>query len=174
MDNTFNNKNIIISDPNTFSIDTINIEFLKSIEKEVNIELPNKSYTFYPLYGTNDIYPKIEFNRKDSVGYIKQKNSSKWFYDDEVDFDYLKQSLFTVKRPRVVWFTYPREGEFIVQKYIGQNIEGVMKIDNNTLYLVYSHNGLKWSSNINDATKFVFDKIKWSSFSWIKLTKNNI
>jgi hypothetical protein len=83
--------------------------------------------------------------------------------------------LYDIKQPLTVWFQYPREREFIVYKLLGYSVEAVVKKqydkEYNIAYLNYLEVNnkiyMKWTRNVNEATKFHFDKIKWNEISWI-------
>lgn len=177
-----NIHNLMVSvpmDPNTVHIPDLKIEFLKDFNKEYNEIFINKTYSFAPLLNTNGVYPKVEFERKDPFGYIKLKNSNLWLHDENnrLFFDYIREGDFTYRQPLVLWFQYVRERECILFKYLGYNVESTIKKKydklTNIAYLNYKEiNGktyVKWVDNINDATKFSYDKIKWNELGWIKL-----
>lgn len=177
--NIYNINVPVPQDPNTYHINDIKIQFLKDYKKEYNEVLTSKSYQYAPLLNTSGIYQVVEFNYKDSNGYIKLKDKDMWLYeiDDNLFFDQIKQGLYSVKQPLPIWFQYPREREFIVYKLLGYSVEAVVKKEYdyqyNIAYLHYKEiNGkifMKWTKNVNDATKFHFDTIKWADVSWFKL-----
>jgi hypothetical protein len=178
--NTFNLMVTVPADPNTYKMDDLFIEFPKSYKKEYNEMQPNVSYSFNFLYGTNDIYPMVEFRRKDSMGYIKMKNKDLWFNDDEkkgVYFDIIQCGEFSYNQPKVIWFQYPRESEVIIFKYLGYGLDSIIKERvrgiTNVMYLSYKQDSknvyLTWVPDIDDATKFIYDTIKWNELGWIKL-----
>lgn len=168
------------TDPNTYHLKDIPIEFIKDYQKEHNPILPNMSYNFQTLDHTNNTYPKVEFQRKDPVGYIKLKNSSKWFYEDKSDFDFIRCGNFASLQPIVVWFEYVRENEVIAYKLVSNDIkrknrdyQSKEQSFSNVKYLHYEYKNnqvkLSWVNNINLATKFIYEKVKWSDEGWIKL-----
>lgn len=182
-----NIHNIIVPvppDPNTIHIPSAQVEFLKNFTKEYNEIFINKTYSFSPLLNTNGVYPKVEFPRKDHFGYMKLKDSELWLHDENnrLFFDYIRKGDFTKRQPLPLWFEYVRERECIAFKFLGHNVESTIKkkYDKfmNMAYLNYKEiNGkifLKWVENRNDATKFVYDKIKWNEFGWIKLYDKDI
>ncbi|QKF94536.1 hypothetical protein QKU48_gp1078 [Fadolivirus algeromassiliense] len=178
-DNIHNVMIPVPMDPNTVHIPSLSIEFLKDFKKEYNEIFTNKPYTFAPLLNTHDVYPMVEFERKDLFGYIKLKNSDLWLHEDgnNLVFDRIKCGEFTERQPLVLWFEYIREREIIAFKYLGYNVESTIKkkYDKlmNIVYLNYKEdNGkiyIRWVDNRNDATKFAYDKIKWNEWGWIRL-----
>ena len=177
-----NIHNVIVPvpfDKNTYAIKDLNIEFMIGFKKDYNEFLTNKLYNYQPLVDTDGAYPKVEFERKYPMGYIKLKNRDLWLHekDNNVFFDVIKCDVFTEKQPMVIWFEYVREREVIAYKYLGHGIESIIKKTydklTNISYLNYKQVGdqiyINWVNNINDATKFSYDKIKWNEFSWIKL-----
>jgi len=177
--NIFNTIVPVPPDPNTYFIDDLHIEFKKTYKKDYNEYSPNKLYSFMPLLNTNNIYLPVEFNRKNSVGYIKLKDRDLWLQDDDkkIYFDIIRFQDFDYKQPKIIWFQYTREQELIIYKLLGYHIESTLKKDfdklTNIAYLNYKQDNnkiyIKWVDDVNDATKFIYDKIKWSQMSWIKL-----
>ena len=178
-DNNFNTIVSVPPDPNTYFIDDLKIEFKKTYKKEYNEINSNRLYKFMPLYNTNNIYLPVEFSRKDTVGYIKLKDKELWFQDDgkNIYFDVIRFGDYNYKQPKIIWFQYTREQELIVFKFLGSGVESILKKEYNGLtnmsYLNYSQDKdkvyMKWVDDVNDATKFIYDKIKWDQMSWIKL-----
>lgn len=177
--NIFNTIVPVPQDPNTYFIDDLHIEFKKTYKKEFNEAYANKSYSFRPLLNTNDIYLPVEFNRRDTVGFIKLKGEELWFQDDgkKLYFDIIRYEDYSFKQPKIIWFQYTREQELIIFKYLGYNVESILKKEyekqTNMAYLNYKQDNnkvyMKWVRDVNDATKFLYDKIKWNELSWIKL-----
>jgi hypothetical protein len=174
--------NIIVpvpNDPNSYHINDLNIEFLKGYKKEYNEIFTNKNYRYAPLLNTHNVYPVVEFSYKDPNGYIKKKDSDLWLHeiDGNLLFDHLKPGLFTTRQPLVLWFQYTREREFIVYKLLGYNVEALVKKtydhQQNIAYLNYRQDGdkifMRWTRNVNAASKWRYDKIKWNEIGWIKL-----
>lgn len=179
--------NIIVPvpfDTNTYAIKDLNIEFMIGFKKEHNEFLINRLYNYQPLENTNGAYPIVEFERKYPNGYIKLKGKDLWLYekDNKPYFDLIKCGDFAEKQPMVIWFEYVREREVIVYKLLGYNVESVMKKTyeklKNQSYMNYKQIGdgiyINWVDDINKATKFSYDKIKWNEISWIKLHDKNI
>ena len=180
-DNTYNIIFPVPLDENSYKIDDLIIEFMSDFKKEYNETMTNRSYSFQPLLNTDGVYQKADFLRKTPFGYVKLKNQDLWLYENPVTrklvFTPVQCGLYTKKQPYVFWFEYTREGEFIVYRYLGYNLESIIKKTydrvNNLQYLNYKQEGnnayVKWVNDVNLATKFYYDKIKWNEFSWIKL-----
>jgi hypothetical protein len=178
-ENIYNIQIKVPDDLNRYFIGDLAIEFVKSYKKEYNEFLTNRLYNYSVVTDTDDIYQKVEFQRKDPNGYIKMKNNDKFLYGDNNNllFNHIKYGDFSQIQPLVVWFEYIRDREIIVYKYVGYNVESIIKkkYDNksNILYLYYNQTNGKinmyWVNNINDATKFYYDKVKWNQLGWIKL-----
>lgn len=172
-------------DENRYKIDDLIIEFMTDFRKEYNEIMTNRSYNFQPLLNTDGVYQKADFLRKTPFGYIKLKGKDLWLYENPYNrklvFTPIQCGLYTEKQPYVFWFDYTREGEFIVYKYQGYGLENVIKKTDwgftNVEYLNYSQKNnqvyVKWVNDINLATKFYYDKIKWNEFSWIKIPNKN-
>ena len=85
------------------------------------------------------------------------------------DFDY--------RQPLVLWIEYVREGECFLYKLLGYNQESISKTIydgfSNVVYIKYEQNGdkvkLSWVNNIEQATKFLYDRFNWDDYGWIKL-----
>lgn len=178
-DNIYNNIVPVPFDKNTYIVKDLKIEFMIGYKKEYNEFLTNRIYSYEPLLNTDGAYPIVEFERKYPNGYIKLKNRDLWLYekDNKVYFDFIKCGDFTDKQPMVIWFEYVREREVIIYKYLGYNVESVMKKTydklTNLAYMNYKQVDdkiyINWVDDINNATKFSYDKIKWNEISWIKL-----
>lgn len=181
--NTYNIIHPVYQDPNTYNIEDIKIDFFKSYKIEYNEIYTNKSYDFAPLLNTNGILLKTEFNRKDPLTYIKIKsrddNADIWLYQvgKHLSFSKIRDGLYSTVPPLTLWIEYPREGEFYLYTLNGFNVESVMKkkLDGKTniSFLNYKEINdqiyMRWSDNVNDATKFHYKKILWSDEGWIKL-----
>ena len=181
--NIYNNIIPVPQDPNTVHVETAKVEFMRDYILEYNEVFPNKGYSYEPLLNTNGVFPKVEFTRKDPLGYMKIKGANLWLHENgKLYFDYIRQSDFYYRQPLVLWFEYVRERECIAYRYRGYGVEKVMKkiYDNqtNVLYINYKEeNGrivVKWVEDRGDATKFVFDKIKWNELGWIKLHDKDV
>lgn len=180
-DNIYNIIVPVPLDENRYKVDDLIIEFMNDFKKEYNEIMINRSYSFQPLLNTDGVYQKADFLRKAPFGYIKLKSDDLWLYENHVTrklvFTPVQCGLYAEKQPFVFWFEYPREGEFIVYRYLGYNLESIIKKTydrvNNLQYLNYKQEGnnayVRWVNDINSATKFYYDKIKWNEFSWIKL-----
>ena len=98
-------------------------------------------------------------------------------YGFNIYFDVIRFGDYDYKQPKIIWFQYTREQELIVFKFLGSGVESILKKEYNGLtnmsYLNYSQDKdkvyMKWVDDVNDATKFIYDKIKWDQMSWIKL-----
>lgn len=138
----------------------INIEFIKSIDKEI-IHMPNNSYFNYSLFDTDFLYgkfPKTEFNRQDQLTYIKLKNNNVFlYYDKKKKFHFLpihhnkKKTFFINDQPLVFWIKYLEHPVFILY---------IIDPDNYNIinYIVYTNHNLtfKFDTNVNNATHFQF------------------
>ena len=189
----------IIDNIKTFAIRDLKIEFVKHFLKvERNEFLTNRIYNYYPILDTDNTYPDVEFTKKDPIGYIKLKGKELWLHDEnnnKVFFDHVRTKDFYYRQPLVVWFEYIRERMVIVYRLTGYNVEKIMKkiYDpctnskylpgnpvcvqgtklTNVSYLKYKEIGgqiyIEWVDDPNQATKFVYDAVKWNEFGWIKL-----
>ena len=156
---------------NVYNIDDIKIEFMKDFHREYNEFLPNKTYDFYPIENTHGAFPKVEFDRKDPIAYIKLKGKDLWLYinNNGPYFDLVPFEDFTFKQPFVVWFEYPIENEVLVCRYLGYGLDSTIKTIydkvTNIRYLDYKEVGdkiyINWVENVADATTFNFNKIVW-------------
>ncbi len=165
------------SNDNKYMIDDLKITFCKSTKLEYNETWLNMFYDYQPIHNTNGIYPKVQFNRRDSNGYIKLNGSNKWLYYDEPS----KQSFWSETsdryfEPLFVWFNYSPVREITVKRYLGKNVEGVMENIYeqlyNTKFLKYVQTPtqikVSWVDTEKDATKFYYDEVLWSDVSWNK------
>jgi hypothetical protein len=74
-----------------------------------------------------------------------------------------------------------RERMMVVYKLSGYNVEKVMRKTydklSNVSYLHYSEEGdkiyMKWVDKVDDATKFVYDMVKWNELGWKELYDKN-
>ena len=191
----------------SYNLKDLNIVFLKHYKKEYNEFRINIPYQFSPFYHNNfqsiskdttnliepaihddGVLPRVEFYRRDMLGYIKKKKEDLWLYDlpdghsndklgEHSQFKRLQKGLFTTKDPLPVWFEYLKNNQFLVYKYQGRGLDKVAKnvVDrvDNVLYLYYEQKGnniiIKWLSDITLATRFTFETINWDDFGWIKL-----
>lgn len=177
--NVFDTYVFASPDKNTYNIDDLNIDFLIGFKKEYNEFSLNRFYDYRPLDNTYGVYPKVEFDRKYPMGYIKMKDKDLWLYEknNKLYFDLITCGDFTEEPPLVVWFDYPKEGQVVVFKYLGYGLESIIKRTTdkitNLIYMNYTQNGnnvrINWVNNVNDATKFVYKQIRWNDMTWIKL-----
>jgi hypothetical protein len=170
----------------SYNIQTIEVEFVKDYKKECNQFFLNQVYNFYPLYADTNIYLPNQFDKNETVGYMKLKNKDLFLYENpktkQLYFDKIRMGDYTYQQPLVLWFGYINENTFVIYKHLGYSLDSVaIHIYNhvsNAVYLNYvEDNGtirLKWVPNTKLATKFTFSVPIWSEFSWIKLTPKNI
>jgi hypothetical protein len=177
-DSTYNIIVPVPQDPNTYSVNDIQIEFVKDYKLQYNEIYTNMTYSYAPLLNTDGVYPVVEFTRKDPNGYIKLKGKDLFLHQrgDQLFFDIIRDGLFSARQPLVLFFEYVREGEFIIYTLAGPQLNALMKTVNdgvsNVKYLHYAEkNGkifMNWQSNVNNATKMHYNRINWSEFGWIK------
>ena len=111
--NTFNIYYNII-ERNIININDLKVDFVKNYIKESNIFDNNHHYNYASIPNTNNVYPKVEFNRRDSNDYMKLKNKDKWLYEKngKLFFDKIRKEDFCCRQPLVLWFNYVRDVKF--------------------------------------------------------------
>jgi hypothetical protein len=176
-------------DWNTYKISDMPVQFLRTFKKEYNEIFTNQFYNYDRLLNTDGVYQSTEFVRKDPITYIKLKDSDNWLYENvkgvvggkgmvsELFFDKIRMGDYDYLQPLVLWIDYVREGEIVLSKLLGYNAERMTKTVydgyNNVVYIKYEQQGDKikfsWVNNINQATKFLYDRFNWDDYGWIKL-----
>jgi hypothetical protein len=177
-DNVFNIY-YAINDKDIHNIKNIRIEFVKNFVVENNEMPANKVYNYSPLPNTTNAYLPVEFWRKDMLGYMKIRNKNIWLYEKHgsLYFDRLSEGSFYYQQPLVLWFDYIRDSKFVAYKYVGSNLDALMKHTynrvNNVQYIKYQEADgdifVSWVSDINQATKFIVNRLDWSEQGWMKL-----
>lgn len=151
----------------SFNIDSLEIEFVKDINKEY-FSLSETNYTsFSPVEENLDKgrYLKLEPLRKDNKCYIKIKNKNLWLFkkNNTLSFKplYLEDGDFYCEQPLVIWIEYLREPTFVAYISTGYG-EPIIEY----LNYEYSNNLLKISivKDIFRATTFYCDHFNWHSF----------
>ena len=183
-DNVHNINVPVPQDPNTYNIEDLKIEFLKTYKIEYNEFLLNRLYSYAPLADTDGSYQKTEFMRKDPLTFVKLKGKDVWLHEinNKLFFDKIKSDLYTTKDPLVLWIEYPRENECYLYTLRGYGQEHIIKKTydklTNIAYLNYKQVGdqiyMNWVDDVNSASKFHFRKIHWGEISWIKLHDKKI
>lgn len=190
--NIYNITYRVSLDPNTYIIRDMPVQFLRSFEKEYNEIFTNQYYSYDRLLNTDGAYQLTEFVRKDPVTYIKMKDKDLWLYEDlngivdgdggagivtKLYFDKIQMGYFAKRQPLNLMIDYTREGEIVLYKLLGYNAERMYKTIydgfTNVVYIKYEQDGEKlnftWVKNVNQATKFLYDRFAWDDFGWIKL-----
>jgi hypothetical protein len=170
------------------NVNNIGIQFTTNYLEEYNEFPPNKIYDYSQIPGTTRMYPMVNFNKKDIIGYIRLSNRDMWLYPGGLQkITYLDAYPMP---PLIVWFNYIYEGLFVVYRLIGTGLAHITKriFDKatNILYLVYEENRhnhtltMRWVNNLSEATKFTYDSNKWPEIDihriniYNKKTESNI
>lgn len=129
------------------------LQLVKNHKKEFHYIPPNSFINYSPLMknGTN-IYPKIDFIKKDQMCYIKIND--KWLY--KTDDGYTFKKLLS-KQPLVCWIEYLNHPMFII--YIPTKYGSLR-----THYLQYSASGVSVTSVMLEATIFNYNPINRSHY----------
>lgn len=175
--------------PNSYYVSELPVQFLRTFKKEYNEVFTNKYYNYERLLNTDGVYQLTEFVRKDTVTLIKLKDKDVWLYEDvkgmiggpgmiiRLYFDKITMGQYDYNQPLVLSIDYLREGEFVLYKLLGYNAERMTKTVydgyNNVVYIKYEQQGNKisfsWVDNLEQATKFFYDRFNWVDYGWIKL-----
>jgi hypothetical protein len=133
----------------------------------------NAIYNFYPDYDQYDIYQKVNFIKKDPLGYIKVKDADVWLYEKRDDdgtsgklyFNTLQKGLFSDTPPLVCWFSYAYQNVFFVYRPISYGFDGV-------LFMIYEvidgRIHIKWTKNQDEVTYFKFDLIPLIDYNYVQ------
>nr|QBK88568.1 MAG: hypothetical protein LCMiAC01_02450 [Mimivirus LCMiAC01] len=146
-------------------IDNTYISLVKDINREYSILSPNSYHPFSPAdpHMATGHYSKLNFRKKDNIGYIKHKYNNLWLFDTPTGpvFAPPQQGDYYKMYPGVYWIEYLNEYTFLIYKPLRYG-------DKRIFFLKYKHVKdeihISWEKDLLNATIFTYDYVPWKDF----------